>query len=129
MFVVRKSASLQRKVISLRMDKDSAVPIKDFPVKESQYSKHLGTPSCLFFCFSVFFPLKCMRLAISFHFQQLPTGAIRKLNEVSKLSGEMHPFAVVMYVYLHPSEVAAMKSTKKKKNSWLSSSTGIARLL
>ncbi|XP_039995328.1 ras and Rab interactor 2-like isoform X2 [Xiphias gladius] len=38
MFVVRKSASLQRKVISLRMDKDSAVPIKDFPVKESQYS-------------------------------------------------------------------------------------------
>lgn len=40
-FVVRKSISLQRKVISLRMDKDCAVPIKDFPVKESQYSKHL----------------------------------------------------------------------------------------
>ncbi|XP_053292324.1 ras and Rab interactor 2 isoform X1 [Pleuronectes platessa] len=38
MFVVRKSASLQRKVISLRMDKDSAVPVKDFPVKESQYT-------------------------------------------------------------------------------------------
>ncbi|XP_030012214.1 ras and Rab interactor 2 [Sphaeramia orbicularis] len=37
-FVVRKSISLQRKVISLRMDKDSAVPIKDFPVKESQYT-------------------------------------------------------------------------------------------
>ncbi|XP_040905445.1 ras and Rab interactor 2-like [Toxotes jaculatrix] len=37
-FVVRKSASLQRKVISLRMDKDSAVPVKDFPVKESQYT-------------------------------------------------------------------------------------------
>ncbi|KAM9344888.1 ras and Rab interactor 2-like [Symphorus nematophorus] len=37
-FVVRKSSSLQRKVISLRMDKDSAVPVKDFPVKESQYT-------------------------------------------------------------------------------------------
>ncbi|KAF7670402.1 hypothetical protein LDENG_00166910 [Lucifuga dentata] len=37
-FVVRKSASLQRKVISLRMDKDSTTPVKDFPVKESQYT-------------------------------------------------------------------------------------------
>ncbi|XP_044070011.1 LOW QUALITY PROTEIN: ras and Rab interactor 2-like [Siniperca chuatsi] len=37
-FMVRKSTSLQRKVISLRMDKDSAVPVKDFPVKESQYT-------------------------------------------------------------------------------------------
>ncbi|XP_063347838.1 ras and Rab interactor 2 [Pelmatolapia mariae] len=37
-FVVRKSASLQKKVISLRMDKDSSVPVKDFPVKESQYT-------------------------------------------------------------------------------------------
>nr|XP_033469402.1 ras and Rab interactor 2-like [Epinephelus lanceolatus] len=37
-FVVRKSTSLQRKVISLRMNKDSAVPVKDFPVKESQYT-------------------------------------------------------------------------------------------
>uniref|UniRef100_A0A3Q3W163 Uncharacterized protein n=1 Tax=Mola mola TaxID=94237 RepID=A0A3Q3W163_MOLML len=37
-FVVRKSTSLQRKVISLRMDKDSDLPVKDFPVKESQYT-------------------------------------------------------------------------------------------
>nr|XP_046256967.1 ras and Rab interactor 2-like isoform X2 [Scatophagus argus]XP_046256968.1 ras and Rab interactor 2-like isoform X2 [Scatophagus argus] len=37
-FVVRKSTSLQRKVISLRMDKDSALPVKDFLVKESQYT-------------------------------------------------------------------------------------------
>ncbi|KAM3606802.1 uncharacterized protein V6R79_023423 [Siganus canaliculatus] len=37
-FVVRKSSKLQRKVISLRMDKDSAVPVTDFPVKESQYT-------------------------------------------------------------------------------------------
>ncbi|KAM8737959.1 ras and Rab interactor 2 isoform 1-T1 [Acanthopagrus schlegelii] len=37
-FIVRKSTSLQKKVISLRMDKDSAVPVKDFPVKESQYT-------------------------------------------------------------------------------------------
>ncbi|XP_040034737.1 ras and Rab interactor 2 isoform X2 [Gasterosteus aculeatus] len=37
-FLVRKSTSLQKKVISVRMNKDSAVPVKDFPVKESQYS-------------------------------------------------------------------------------------------
>ncbi|KAM8859812.1 ras and Rab interactor 2 isoform 2-T4 [Spinachia spinachia] len=37
-FVVRKSTSLRRKVISVRMNKDSAVPVKDFPVKESQYT-------------------------------------------------------------------------------------------
>lgn len=37
-FVVRKSTSLQRKVISLRMDKDSVTPVKDFPVRESQYT-------------------------------------------------------------------------------------------
>ncbi|KAK0148066.1 Ras and Rab interactor 2 [Merluccius polli] len=38
-FVVRKSSSLQgRKVISLRMDSDSGTPIKDFPIKESQYT-------------------------------------------------------------------------------------------
>lgn len=38
-FLVRKSTSLQKKVISVRMNKDSAVPVKDFPVKESQYCK------------------------------------------------------------------------------------------
>uniref|UniRef100_A0A8P4G6P2 Ras and Rab interactor 2 n=1 Tax=Dicentrarchus labrax TaxID=13489 RepID=A0A8P4G6P2_DICLA len=37
-FVVRKSTSLQKKVISLRMDKNYTVPVKDFPVKESQYT-------------------------------------------------------------------------------------------
>uniref|UniRef100_A0A3P8SFE6 Ras and Rab interactor 2 n=1 Tax=Amphiprion percula TaxID=161767 RepID=A0A3P8SFE6_AMPPE len=37
-FVVRKSTSLQKKIISIRMDKDSTVSIKDFPVKESQYT-------------------------------------------------------------------------------------------
>uniref|UniRef100_A0A3Q0RME9 Ras and Rab interactor 2 n=1 Tax=Amphilophus citrinellus TaxID=61819 RepID=A0A3Q0RME9_AMPCI len=37
-FVVRKSTSLQKKVISLRMDKDSSISVKDFPVKESQYT-------------------------------------------------------------------------------------------
>ncbi|XP_076020485.1 ras and Rab interactor 2 [Genypterus blacodes] len=37
-FVVRKSASLQKKVISLCVDKDSAAPVRDYPVKESQYT-------------------------------------------------------------------------------------------
>ncbi|XP_061693957.1 ras and Rab interactor 2 isoform X3 [Syngnathoides biaculeatus] len=37
-FVVRKSSTLQKKVISLRMDKNSPIPVKDFVVKESQYT-------------------------------------------------------------------------------------------
>ncbi|XP_049592693.1 ras and Rab interactor 2 [Syngnathus scovelli] len=37
-FVVRKSSSLQKKVISLRMDKHSPLPVKDFVVKESQFT-------------------------------------------------------------------------------------------
>ncbi|CDR00415.1 unnamed protein product, partial [Oncorhynchus mykiss] len=37
-FLVRKSTTLQRKVISLRMHQDSETPVKDFPVKESQYT-------------------------------------------------------------------------------------------
>ena len=41
-FVVRKSSSLQRKVISLRLDSDSGPPIKDFLIKESQYSEYQG---------------------------------------------------------------------------------------
>ncbi|XP_010890623.2 ras and Rab interactor 2 isoform X2 [Esox lucius] len=36
-FLVRKSTTLQRKVISLRMSLDSETPVKDFPVTESQY--------------------------------------------------------------------------------------------
>lgn len=46
-FLVRKSLSLQRKVISVRMNKDSEIPVTDFPVKESQYSKPLCSV-CLF---------------------------------------------------------------------------------
>lgn len=68
-FVVRKSASLQRKVLSLRMDKDSAVPVEDFPVKESQYSEHLWTPPmfmCLCFCCCYFGLLKYVRPPIRF---------------------------------------------------------------
>ncbi|KAM9365080.1 ras and Rab interactor 2 isoform 1-T1 [Pholidichthys leucotaenia] len=37
-FLVRKSTALQKKVISLRMGKDCGVPVKDFPVRESQYT-------------------------------------------------------------------------------------------
>uniref|UniRef100_A0A4W5NZ96 Ras and Rab interactor 2 n=1 Tax=Hucho hucho TaxID=62062 RepID=A0A4W5NZ96_9TELE len=37
-FLVRKSTTLQRKVISLRMHQDSETPVKDFPVKECQYT-------------------------------------------------------------------------------------------
>lgn len=65
-FIVRKSASLQKKVISLRMDNDCAVPVKDFPVKESQYSKHLRTPTS-FVCLWIFlkFPVTGSQLVKS----------------------------------------------------------------
>ncbi|CDQ66699.1 unnamed protein product [Oncorhynchus mykiss] len=41
-FLVRKSTTLRRKVISLRMHQDSETPVKDFPVKECQCSKHMA---------------------------------------------------------------------------------------
>ncbi|XP_072565657.1 ras and Rab interactor 2-like [Paramormyrops kingsleyae] len=37
-FLVRKSAKLKRKVISLRMDSFSDAVVRDFPVKETQYT-------------------------------------------------------------------------------------------
>lgn len=39
-FLVRKSASLQKKVISVRMDQNWAEAIREFPVRENQYSEH-----------------------------------------------------------------------------------------
>lgn len=43
-FLVRKSAALQKKVLSVRLKEDqSGTPISHFPVRESQYSKqHVG---------------------------------------------------------------------------------------
>ncbi|KAG5855660.1 hypothetical protein ANANG_G00051470 [Anguilla anguilla] len=38
MFLVRKSSTLQRKVLSLRVDDASGPPVCDFPMKESQYT-------------------------------------------------------------------------------------------
>lgn len=41
-FLVRRSAALQRKVLCVRMKEDqSGTPISHFPVRESQYSKSL----------------------------------------------------------------------------------------
>ncbi|XP_017578131.1 ras and Rab interactor 2 isoform X1 [Pygocentrus nattereri] len=37
-FLVRRSSKLQKKVISLRMDDSTPVTMRDFPVKESQYT-------------------------------------------------------------------------------------------
>lgn len=38
-FVVRRSATLQRKVISVRMEHNSSQAVRDFPVRESQYGE------------------------------------------------------------------------------------------
>lgn len=38
-FLVRKSAPLQRKILSVRLKEDQSATISNFPVKESQYSK------------------------------------------------------------------------------------------
>lgn len=38
-FVVRRSATLQRKVISVRMERTSSQVVRDFPVRESQYGE------------------------------------------------------------------------------------------
>ncbi|CDR00155.1 unnamed protein product [Oncorhynchus mykiss] len=55
-FLVRKSSSLQRKVLSLRVSDDDAsggAGVCDFPVRESQYSEcHNGTVCRLFILFT-----------------------------------------------------------------------------
>lgn len=38
-FVVRRSASLQKKVISVRMEQNSTPAVRDFPVRENQYGE------------------------------------------------------------------------------------------
>lgn len=39
-FLVRKSTSMQRKVISVRMDHHTALPVQDFPVRENKFSMY-----------------------------------------------------------------------------------------
>lgn len=40
-FVVRRSATLQRKVIAVRMEQSSSQAVRDFPVRESKYGEFL----------------------------------------------------------------------------------------
>ena len=48
-FLVTRSAALQRKVLSVRLEDEGSSPcIQDFPVKESQYSRSHPTLTCSF---------------------------------------------------------------------------------
>lgn len=38
-FLVRKSTSMQKKVISVRMDHNTELLVQDFPVRENKYSR------------------------------------------------------------------------------------------
>uniref|UniRef100_A0A673AEC6 Ras and Rab interactor 2 n=1 Tax=Sphaeramia orbicularis TaxID=375764 RepID=A0A673AEC6_9TELE len=107
-FVVRKSISLQRKVISLRMDKDSAVPIKDFPVKESQYNGVLekAMHKCV---------LKPLKPVVSAALQeyQVRSGAWQELKENLSLAKARHPQEMGVADTLPPDPVAIEKIKHK----------------
>lgn len=50
-FLVRKSTSMQRKVISVRMDLNTAIPVQDFPVRENRFSMYREYQNSLSVCF------------------------------------------------------------------------------
>uniref|UniRef100_A0A3P8WIF5 Ras and Rab interactor 2 n=1 Tax=Cynoglossus semilaevis TaxID=244447 RepID=A0A3P8WIF5_CYNSE len=104
MFVVRKSASLQKKVISLRMDKDSPVPIKEFPVKESQYNQVLekAMHKCV---------LKPLKSVLSTALQEIQerSGAWRELKENLALAKARKPQEMGVAAMQPPDPVALEK--------------------
>uniref|UniRef100_A0A667XHM3 Ras and Rab interactor 2 n=1 Tax=Myripristis murdjan TaxID=586833 RepID=A0A667XHM3_9TELE len=107
-FLVRKSTSLQKKVISLRMDKDSAVPVKDFPVKESQYNQVLE--KAMHKC--VLKPLKAVISAALQEFQ-VRSGAWQELKENLSLAKARQPQEMGVADALPPDPVAIEKIRHK----------------
>uniref|UniRef100_A0A3B3RGV6 Ras and Rab interactor 2 n=1 Tax=Paramormyrops kingsleyae TaxID=1676925 RepID=A0A3B3RGV6_9TELE len=85
-FLVRKSAKLKRKVISLRMDSFSDAVVRDFPVKETQYNQVLekAIQKC------VLKPLKSMLVSALQDFQK-KNGEWQRLEENMALAKKKSP--------------------------------------
>uniref|UniRef100_A0A3P9Q9B1 Ras and Rab interactor 2 n=1 Tax=Poecilia reticulata TaxID=8081 RepID=A0A3P9Q9B1_POERE len=107
-FLVRRSTSLQKKVISLRMDKDSAEPIKDFAVKESLYNRVLE--KAMLKC--VLKPLKPAISAALKEFQ-VRSGSWQELRENLSLAKARRPQEMGVADALPPDPVAIEKIRQK----------------
>uniref|UniRef100_A0A3Q0RYX0 Ras and Rab interactor 2 n=1 Tax=Amphilophus citrinellus TaxID=61819 RepID=A0A3Q0RYX0_AMPCI len=107
-FVVRKSTSLQKKVISLRMDKDSSISVKDFPVKESQYN--LVLEKAMHKC--VLKPLKAV-VSAALHEFQIRSGEWQELKENLSLAKAKQPREMGVADALPPDPVAIEKIKHK----------------
>uniref|UniRef100_A0A3Q2PCL1 Ras and Rab interactor 2 n=1 Tax=Fundulus heteroclitus TaxID=8078 RepID=A0A3Q2PCL1_FUNHE len=125
-FLVRKSTSLQKKVISLRMDQDPAELIKDFPVKESQYTFSLEGSDL---CFADLFRLLafcCISRDVLPFTLKLPEAissarSFADLEKVAKLGADrVLEKAMLKCVLkpLKPSVSAALKEFQMRSGSW-----------
>uniref|UniRef100_A0A3Q3D8T0 Ras and Rab interactor 2 n=1 Tax=Hippocampus comes TaxID=109280 RepID=A0A3Q3D8T0_HIPCM len=103
-FVVRKSSSLQKKVISLRMDKDSPVTVKDFVVMESQYNHVLE--KAMHKC--VLKPLKPMISAALQEFQ-VRSGEWQELRDNMSLAKARQPQEMGVEDTVPPDPIAIEK--------------------
>uniref|UniRef100_A0AAZ3PFG0 Ras and Rab interactor 2a n=1 Tax=Oncorhynchus tshawytscha TaxID=74940 RepID=A0AAZ3PFG0_ONCTS len=107
-FLVRKSTTLQRKVISLRMHQDSETPVKDFPVKESQYNYVLEKAMHKI----VLKPLKGV-VGVALQEFQVRSGAWQELKENLSLAKVRQPQEMGVTDALPPDPVAIEKIRHK----------------
>uniref|UniRef100_A0A3Q2DZA2 Ras and Rab interactor 2a n=1 Tax=Cyprinodon variegatus TaxID=28743 RepID=A0A3Q2DZA2_CYPVA len=107
-FLVRRSSRLQRKVVSVRMDRDSTEPIKDFPIRENQYNRVLE--KALIKC--VLKPLKPTLSAALKDFQ-VSSGSWQELKDNLSLAKARRPQEMGVTDALPPDPVAVEKIRQK----------------
>uniref|UniRef100_A0A3B4Y2V7 Ras and Rab interactor 2 n=1 Tax=Seriola lalandi dorsalis TaxID=1841481 RepID=A0A3B4Y2V7_SERLL len=111
-FLVRKSAALQRKVLSVRVKEDqSETPISHFPVRESQYNQVLE--KAMHKC--VLKPLKSM-IEVALHDFQVSSGAWQQLRENLALAKTKRPQELGVDGAVPPDAVAIEKIRHKFLN-------------
>uniref|UniRef100_A0A8C7XQW1 Ras and Rab interactor 2a n=1 Tax=Oryzias sinensis TaxID=183150 RepID=A0A8C7XQW1_9TELE len=110
-FLVRRSSSLQRKVICLRASRDAAAPVREFPIKESQCNHILerAMHKCV---------LKPLRPTISAALQdfQVRSGAWQQLKENLSLAKAQPPQEMGVVDMCPPDAVAVEKIRTKLLN-------------
>uniref|UniRef100_A0A3P9K986 Ras and Rab interactor 2 n=1 Tax=Oryzias latipes TaxID=8090 RepID=A0A3P9K986_ORYLA len=110
-FLVRRSSSLQRKVICLRASRDAAAPVREFPIKESQCNHILerAMHKCV---------LKPLRPTISAALQdfQVRSGAWQQLKENLSLAKAQPPQEMGVVDMCPPDAVAIEKIRTKLLN-------------
>uniref|UniRef100_A0A3Q0RB54 Ras and Rab interactor 2 n=1 Tax=Amphilophus citrinellus TaxID=61819 RepID=A0A3Q0RB54_AMPCI len=112
-FLVRKSAALQRKVLSVRLEEDqeSGTSISHFPVRESQYNQVLE--KAMHKC--VLKPLKSV-IETALHDFQVSSGAWQQLRENLALAKTKKPEELGVDGAVPPDAVAIEKIRQKLLN-------------